>query len=288
MQSQFQRQIRLDADIGLVVFDNVRLDSAGGRATMIRSAFLEGFVTSAEVTLASPGAGEALRVRNKYVVTLNTNDGALSPDLLNRSLPIHLAPVGDVQDRHSDIGNPKLEFLPQNRERIEAELNGMIHRWIEAGSPLDMDVKFPMIRWARTIGGILRVSGFEGFLANYGTRKCHDDPIREALSILAVAATPGKALRPMTWANLAKEQGLANILFSANERDTPKGRERAIGRILKNNPEVVFEAQTETKLYRLKLEGGFRRWDTGKNPHTRYRFLVLDEADRPVDGEQAQ
>jgi len=287
VQSQFQRQIRLDADIGLVVFDNVRLDSAGGRATMIRSAFLESFVTSAEVTLASPGAGEPLRVDNKYVVTINTNDGAMSPDCMNRSLSIHLAPVGDVQDRQSDIGNPKLEFLPQNRERIEAELNGMIQRWVEAGSPLDMDVRYPMIGWARTIGGILKVNGFEGFLANYGSRKSADDPIREAISILG-GAKPGKALRPMAWANLAVEQGLAKILFPANERDTPKGRERAIGRILKNNLEVVFEARTDTKRYRLKLEGGFRRWESGKNPHTRYRFLVLDEADRPVEGEQAQ
>lgn len=287
MQSQFQRQVRLDADIGLVVFDNVRLDSAGGRGTMIRSAFLESFVTSAEVTLASPGAGEALRVENKYVVTLNTNDGALSPDLMNRSLPIHLAPVGDVQDRPSDIGNPKLEFLPQNRERIEAELNGMIQRWIEAGSPLDTDVRYPMIVWARTVGGILKVNGFEGFLANYGSRKSHDDPIREAISILG-AAKPGKALRPMAWANLAVEQGLAKFLFSANERDTPKGRERAIGRILTKNLEVVFEAQDETKRYRLKLEGGFRRWVEGGNPHTRYRFLVLSGEDRPVEGEQAQ
>lgn len=288
MQSQFQRQVRLDADIGLVVFDNVRLDSAGGRATMIRSAFLESFVTSPEVTLASPGAGEALRVENKYVVTLNTNDGALSPDLMNRSLPIHLAPVGDVQDRPCDIGNPKLEFLPQNRERIEAELNGMVQRWIEAGSPLDTDVRYPMIGWARTVGGILKVNGFEGFLANYGSRKSHDDPIRDAISILAVATEPGKALRPMTWANLAVEQGLAKILFSANERDTPKGRERAIGRILTKNLEVVFEAQTDTKRYRLKLEGGFRRWVEGGNPHTRYRFWVLSGEDRPVDGETIQ
>lgn len=74
----------------------------------------------------------------------------------------------------------------------------------------------------------------------------------------------------------------------SNERDTPKGRERAIGCILKNNLEVVFEARTDTKRYRLKLEGGFRRWESGKNPHTRYRFLVLDEADRPVDEEPAR
>lgn len=222
MQSQFQKQIWFDADIGMAVFDNVRLDSAGGRGNMVRSAFLEGFVTNAEITLASPGAGEPIRIKNKYVVTINTNDGALSPDLLNRSLPIHLAPVGDVQDRHSDIGNPKLEFLPKNRERIDAELNGMIQRWIEAGSPLDLDVRYPMIGWARAIGGILKVNGFESFLANYGSRKSHDDPIREAISILAVATKPGQALRPMAWANLAVKQGLAKTLFSANERDTPK------------------------------------------------------------------
>lgn len=206
MQSQFQRQIGLDSDIGVISFDNVRLDSSGGRAKVIRSAFLESFVTNSEVILASPGAGEPIRIKNKYVVTLNTNDGALSPDLLNRSLPIHLAPVGDIQERQSPIGNPKLEFLPQNRERIEAELHGMIERWIEAGSPEDTDVKYPMIGWARTIGGILKVNGFHGFLANYGMRKSADDPIREALAILG-AAKPDEALKPMDWAKVAGERG---------------------------------------------------------------------------------
>jgi len=131
MQQQFQRQVQKDADIGVVGFDNVRLDSSGGRAKFLRSAFVEGFVTAAEITLASPGAGEVIRLANKYVVTVNSNDGALSPDLMNRSLPIHLAPVGDIQDRVSKIGNPKLEFLPANRDRIEAELRGMIENWKE-------------------------------------------------------------------------------------------------------------------------------------------------------------
>ncbi|MEN6451706.1 MAG: hypothetical protein ABFC96_14535, partial [Thermoguttaceae bacterium] len=133
-----------------------------------------------------------------------------------RSLPIHLAPTGDIQNRTSPIGNPRLEFLPRNRNRIEAEFNGMIQKWLKAGSPLDEDVVYPMTPWARTIGGILKVNGFTDFLANYGTRKSNDDPIRAALSILG-AATPGEALRPREWAKLAVEQGLARTLFSVNE-----------------------------------------------------------------------
>jgi hypothetical protein len=137
MQSQFQRQVKLDPDLGIIVIDNVRLDSAGGRGKFIRSAFVESFVTNAEVTTASPGAGEAITLPNKFIVVINTNDGALSQDILNRALPIHLAPKGSIDDRESPIGNPKLEFLPQNRHRIEAEVRGMIERWRQAGCPLD-------------------------------------------------------------------------------------------------------------------------------------------------------
>ena len=205
IQSQLQRQISHNADIGLISLDNVRLDGAGGRAKSIRSGFIESFVTNSEVTLSSPGAGEPTRLKNWFVVAINTNDGLLSPDLMNRALSIHLAPKGDVQNRKTPIGNPKLEFLPHNQERIDAELRGMIERWKKAGCPLDETVKHPMTPWARTIGGILKVSGFSDFLGNFGTRKVADDPIREALGILA-ATSPNKELRPGEWASLAVEK----------------------------------------------------------------------------------
>ncbi len=282
MQSQLQRQISHDPEIGMICLDNVRLDSAGGRARCIRSGFIESFVTSPDVTLASPGAGELARLKNWFVVTVNTNDGSLSPDLMNRALSIHLAPKGEVQERRPSIGNPKLEFLPQNRERIEAELRGMIERWKESGLPLDVSVKHPMTPWARTIGGILKVNGFSDFLGNYQTRKVVDDPLAEALGILA-ATKPGEELRPHEWAKVAVEQGLAKTLFLNHERDTEKGRERAIGVVLSKQLEVTFEARTETKRLRVRLEGGFRRWVKGQNPHTKYVFKVLEEENLPLD-----
>jgi hypothetical protein len=278
MQVQLQRQVGHDPDIGVIVFDNVRLDSAGGRGKLIRSAFVESFVTNPEVMLSSPGGGPVIALPNKFVVVLNTNDGSLSSDILNRGLPIHLAPRGSIQDRHSPIGNPKLEFLPRNRSRIEAELRGMIERWRLAGCPQDETVRHSMTPWARTIGGILRHNGFTDFLGNQQARKVADDPLWRAVGILG-AARPGKALRPSDWAKLTVQHGLAKTLIPTNDRDTEKGRERAMGIRLKPLIGETFRVETETRRYRLRLEGGFRRWVPGSNPHVRYRFEVLEEGE---------
>jgi hypothetical protein len=101
-------------------------------------------VTNPGIILASPGAGDPIRLVNRFVTLLNTNDGSLSEDLHNRSLPIHLEPRGSIHDRKSPIGSPKLEFLPRNGDRIVAELRGMIERWRVAGMPVDGDVNHPM------------------------------------------------------------------------------------------------------------------------------------------------
>jgi hypothetical protein len=282
MQSQLQRQFTQNPDIGFLCLDNVRLDSAGGRGRFIRSGFLESFVTNPEINLASPGAGEPARLKNRFVMAITTNDGMLSPDLLNRALPIHLAPKGDVQSRQSPIGNPKLEFLPQNQERIAAELRGMVERWKSRGRPLDDAAKHPMTPWARTVGGILMANGFTDFLANFETHKSLDDPIREALAILASAA-PGQELRPAEWADLAVKHGLAKTLFSPGERDTSNGRERGIGSILSRHRDETFEAVTLTCQILVRLEGGHRRWSKGKNPHKRYVFTILKEKAIPIE-----
>lgn len=282
MQCQFQRQLKADPDIGLVVFDNVRLDSAGGRGKCIRSTFVESFITTAELTLASPGAGEPIRINNHYVVTINTNDGALSADLMNRALPIHLAPKGDTQERQSQIGNPKFEFLPQNRDRIDAELRGMIERWKNAGCPLDENFRHhPMPEWAQTIGGILKFNGFTNFLENRRTRRVQDDPIRQAIAILG-SARPGEVLSPTEWAELGVKEGLTKALFTQADRDTIKGRERGIGIVLKRHLDETFIAEREDeggKRFRLtlRLDGGYRRWEKGQNGRVRYVFKVMEK-----------
>ena len=201
---------------------------------------------------------------------------------MNRALPIHLAPRGSVHEQQTPIGNPKWDFLPLHRGRIEAELRGMIERWKAAGCPLDNHVTHSMSPWARTIGGILKASEFRNFLSNSDTRKSTDDPVQEAMAILGVAK-PGKALRPADWAKILVDQGLVKTLLPPNERDTEKARTRATGVLLSKHLGEEFRGRTDTKLYHFCLEGGCRRWIKGKNPHVRYVFTVLGQEDLPVE-----
>ena len=121
------------------------------------------------------------------MLAISTNFGSVSEDLMNRGLPVHLNPVGNVADRECPIGNPRHEYLPANRVRIAAELRGVVERWKAAGQPHDLEVRHPFSVWARIVGGILRVNGFRDFLGNYGVRKTVDDPLRKGLGILGGA-----------------------------------------------------------------------------------------------------
>src|SRR5262249_35927523 len=92
-----------------------------------------------------------------------------------------LQPRGDVARRVSPTGNPKLEHLPANRGRGEAELRGVIGVWKGAARPLGTDVRRPFCDWARTVGGILKANGLADFLGDYGARRTADDSLRRGV-----------------------------------------------------------------------------------------------------------
>jgi hypothetical protein len=139
-RSGFIAALKANSDAGVVNVENARL---GRGDKLIASAFLERFLTDSEPTLHSAQLRDAFRMANQIVVTISTNVGTVSEDLMNRGLPIHLNPIGNVADREPAIGNPKLEYLPRHREQIEAELRGMIEKWKVGGQPLDSRVRHP-------------------------------------------------------------------------------------------------------------------------------------------------
>jgi len=239
-----------------------------------------------------------MRLANRFVVLLNSNEGSLSIDLLNRSLPIRLAPTGDLDERIAKAktalgGDVKHEWLPAHREQIEAELWGMIKTWREAGQPLDESVKHPMGPWAQTIGGILTVNGFTDFLTNYSTARANADPIREEISVLAFYAGD-KPKRAGELAKIVLRQGLAKTLLAGVDTTSDAACQRAIGVLLSPYVGETFSVKTaEEKItYRLsKQQGRFE----GQHPHFRYTFveerreqsqqenhgLVLEESETP-------
>src|SRR5262249_50240369 len=136
LERSFVGAVKQCPQSGVVVIENARL----GKGKNIASGFLERLITDPQPLFFSTGSGAPVRQPNHLVLAISTTHGSISEDLMNRGLPIHLNPVGNVADRESPIGNPKLEYLPANRTRIEAELHGMIEKWKEAGQPLDMKV----------------------------------------------------------------------------------------------------------------------------------------------------
>jgi hypothetical protein len=163
----------------------------------------------------------------------------------------------------------------------------MIDRWRVAGMPLDTTVKHPMKPWAQTVGGILLVNGFKGFLQNQRRRRTADNPITEALGILG-ASCSNKPLRPRDWASLVLKEGLEKDLISSNDRGTERGRERGVGVVLSRHVGETFQVTTEMKTMLLRLDGGNRRWTPGENPHRRYYFKIIEQKDLEVDAENRE
>jgi hypothetical protein len=275
MQKDLHEQLLQRPEIGVISLDNVRTDSSG-RAKIIRTGFLEALITNAEVVLSSASSrSKPIRTANRFVVLLNTNEGSLSIDLLNRSLPIRLNPTGDLTERIANMkqrlgGDVKHEWLPAHQGQIEAEMWGMIDRWVKAGKPLDTSVRHPMGPWAATIGGVLKVNGFSDFLANYSATRAAADPVREALGILAfhVGNEPKRAA---DLARLATDQGLAKTLMAGADAGNLAACERKVGLTLRPFVGETFTACTASEkiTYRLKKES--KRWDD-RNPHYRYTF----------------
>jgi len=173
--------LNTDPSLGMIRLENARVNGS----SKIASAFVERFVTDPSPMLFSPGGrAEPRRIRNEIVMSMSTNFGVLSEDLLNRGLPIHLKPNGSITDRRSDIGSPRQQYLPRYRDEIAVEAYGMIARWRAAGMPLDQSKYYPCTEWAHVIGGILMVNGIEGFLDNYADRRVADDPIRSSIAVL--------------------------------------------------------------------------------------------------------
>jgi len=150
----------------------------------------------------------------------------------------------------------------------------MVARWLAAGRPLDETVRHPFTDWARTVGGILRCSGFEGFLANYGARRTADDPVRRALGLLG-RERPGAWLRPGEWAAVAADLSLLGALIPREAGRTEKGREREMGRVLSVHEGETFAVPTEGGEFALGLERRRGRFEAGREASTRYRFAVL-------------
>jgi hypothetical protein len=281
LERSFVGAVKSDPDVGVVVIENARLDR---RDKFLASPFVERIATDAEPMLFSTGTGPPVRRPNHLVLAISTNFGNVSEDIMNRGLPVHLNAIGNVADRVTAIGNPRHQYLPAHRQRIAAELRGMVERWKAAGQPLDDDVRHPCSVWAKVVGGIVRVAGFRGFLENYRVRKTVNDPLRHGLGILGANA-PDRWLQACDWARLVSDLGLIKTLIPNADQDSVAGRQRGIGVVLSAHLKETFEVETDVKRLTLRLEWRKGHFE-GSGVQKRYRFVTEMDQDLPLDPEE--
>lgn len=264
-------------DAGVVNLENARLT---GRNPFFASGTLERCLTERNSKLHSTKLHNELKLNPAVVFMMTTNHGKVSQDLLNRGLPIHLNPIGNVADRRPAIGNPKYEYLPRYCDQIGAELRGMYEKWKAADRPLDLNVRHPFTSWAQTIGGILQVNGFEDFLGNYNHCLTWEDPEKQALGRLGACA-PGVWLTLEDWVPRVAQLGLTESLISRGHRESPESRRQGLGDVMSAHDQETFVVETESEILEMRLEWTRRRFDGGQ-PTRRYRFEVLERRPLPA------
>ena len=267
-----------DPNVGVLTIGNIR--SASG---IIESPFIERIVTTPTALMqSSKRRGDGYERNGDFVTCATANMGRFSPDLANRSLPIHLEQVGDISSRVSSLGDPRNEFLPANRAEIEAELCGLIENWKAAGSPLDESIKHPMREWAQTIGGILKVNGFAEFLGNWGFQRAVNDSEREALAIIANSESLGAKpwLRVGEIVKVALTEGVVGNLMDPQHRESERAMERQMGVLLSTHRDETLHLETDDGVRTWVIRKD-RRNDSKGQLATVYRFEPVQPATDP-------
>jgi hypothetical protein len=131
----------------------------------------------------------------------------------------------------------------------------------------------------------LKVNGIEGFLDNFLRRSVSDDPIRNAISVLGVHV-PDQWLTVEDLAARAGMLGLLDPLVPKNARANHEATKRELGKVLTSHVDEHFVGETETQRLKFRLEKARRRFESA-NPHTRYRFELVESEPRDVDYEPA-
>ncbi|HOX22552.1 MAG TPA: bifunctional DNA primase/polymerase, partial [Elusimicrobiales bacterium] len=159
---EFEKHLatRVGAGDRVVNIDNAKKTS---HVREVESPVLERSITDPILNYRRLGANQAISRINDVIFNLTMNYTKLSRDLRRRSIPINLFVDENVREVHYPISD--LEgYVLEHRLELLAELAGMVLRRIETGK---LELEKPAThsvgqKWAETIDGILRCSGFNG------------------------------------------------------------------------------------------------------------------------------
>ncbi len=162
----------------VLLVDNAKEDNG----TAVSSPTLEANSVAPEISLRVLGTSANYRRPNDVLWALTMNCTRVSPDLVQRGLPIRLQYDGRPEGR-TFAGPHPLDYAREHRLAVLGELAGMVERWTAAGRPAGTR-GHRLTDWARVVGGVLAANGMTEFLANYQEAAAEFDTSHEDLMSL--------------------------------------------------------------------------------------------------------
>ncbi|WP_181273209.1 hypothetical protein [Brevibacterium oceani] len=140
----------------VAIFDNIKanVDSPG----------IEALLTSRKWNDRVLFTQNQAEIKNNTVLFLTANHASTSPDMLRRLVPLPMNRDAISAEEQAKWDGQRKKNLQDNREAVLIDLLTMILAWRDAGTPLGNEVYDGFQEWAETLGGILAVSGVQGFL----------------------------------------------------------------------------------------------------------------------------
>jgi hypothetical protein len=123
---------------------------------------------------------------NDVLWLMTMNQTKVSSDIVSRTVPIRFFCEGNPEDRDFG-GRDPIAYAREHRAEILGELVGMLIRWNQLGRP-EGQQSHRLVKWARTVGGILTANGFPEFLTNRDVAAAEFDTGIDELTALAEVA----------------------------------------------------------------------------------------------------
>ncbi|MEK9137119.1 MAG: hypothetical protein AAB393_08350 [Bacteroidota bacterium] len=102
-----------------------------------------------------------------------------------------------------------------------------------------------MREWSKTIGGILKANGFEGFLSNWSMQRNVNDIVRDSIARIAFASPPDTWLRVDALHKTAEIEGVIGRLMDRSHRESDKSVQQELGRILSCHQDETLTIETD-------------------------------------------
>ena len=113
------------------------------------------------------GTNKAVKVENRLTMFATGNKVRASGEIAKRTVPIILQPENDAPEEKTKFKHKFLDaYVARQRPKVLGCLIGMVENWRQAGMPRG-DLTFGSHQaWAETIGGVMRVAGFDHWAGN--------------------------------------------------------------------------------------------------------------------------